>query len=222
MLNQLLLNESLIEPVLGSYKLVEDRLIEDNFFMSLQINFPDEWEIYRLYEPKRHKKDKTKIIYDEQAKIRFMTYSKFPDGVFIQKRGANSYKIFVFELKKNAANHLSDISKQLHSGILHGISLINLSEVCTNNNEVVIPANLDIDYELFVFSGKKVERPVIRRPIPGRVVKGNTRLEQYLNGSVYEKIKGQELFIFQINTIETVKKLNEDTHTYYYSQVDIS
>ncbi len=223
MIEKIFLNKDFVEQIDSDYELIEDQRINHKFIMSLKIRFPDDWYIYRLYEPIKHPKKPELITYDESSKIKFLTYNKFPDGVFIRKESRFKYKVFVFELKKNATNKLPEIPMQLHSGILHAISVINFAEIDTPiGNTVTIPSNLTIDYELYVFSAKEVVIPSNPRPIPGKPVNTNTRLLSYVNEDiVYHNLKGEKYFNFKVNKIHPLEIVNNQDIKEYRSCIDI-
>lgn len=167
----------------------EDQRRNQKFIMNLDIMFEDCQSVYQLVENG-----------DEKTKIKFLSLKQFPDGVFIKEVNENEYEIVVIELKKTATSHLRKIPKQLHSGILNAVSLLNLSVIgFPNNSPQIQQKEINIRYKLYVGAvehgetksvGKGLTAPKF---IPGRILESSNEKQLYDNNKVSYKDKGKTI-----------------------------
>lgn len=192
MINLDYFNENFIENLPNNRAIIiENQIRNQKFLMRLNIDFQDCENVYRLIEEN-----------DEKTKIKFLRNLEFPDGVFIKEVDEKNYKIIIIELKKSAKNHLDKIPKQLHSGLLHAISLIELS--FTN---VVQPninrEKINIMFELYVGSVHHGEQKQFnRKVIPGILTPEQSKSIAYDNDEVFYKIKNGNTFSFKIKKLK--------------------
>lgn len=168
-------------------EVIEDQVKNNNFKMILEvlINKEENTKVYQLIELK-----------DEHSKIKFLYYNEFPDGVFIKKISEKEYKIFIIEMKRDITKYLDKIPKQLHSGILHAISVIKMTEskIGVENKEVSETNDIKVTYELIVCSGKKISYSTPKKVIPGKPVQTDTLLRLLQESSrVRHNLQGREL-----------------------------
>lgn len=183
----------------------ENQIKNQKFIMNLTMKFEDCESVYQLVENG-----------DENTKIKFLSLKKFPDGVFIKEKTENEYEIVVVELKKTATSHLRKIPKQLHSGILNAISLLNLSCVgISNHSQQIQQRQLNVSYKLYVGSVNHGEKTIlpegIMRPkvIPGQILPSNNEKILYDSNIVSYKENGKTLE-FSIEKLEFVEHNDPD------------
>ncbi|AEB29166.1 hypothetical protein CAR_c04460 [Carnobacterium sp. 17-4] len=198
-------------------KIVEDQLKNNNFKMTLELLLSKEGEpsnIYQLFELK-----------DEHSKIKFLHYNEFPDGVFIKKISEKEYKIFIIEMKRDITKYLDKIPKQLHSGILHAISIIKMTEsrIMVENKEIVDIHDIKLTYELFICSGKKITYSTPKKVIPGKPVYNDNRLQLLINSNqVYHKLKGKDLVELPVKIVVFNHNIGENGSELYTGSIDLS
>ncbi|EGO7983701.1 hypothetical protein LF864_05790 [Enterococcus faecalis] len=194
-------------------EVVEDQLKHNNFKMILNVELNNEVEVpvYHLIEPK-----------DEHSKIKFLHYNEFPDGVFIKKLSEHEYKIYVIEIKRDITKHLDKIPKQLHSGILHAISVIKMSEaqIDFNKNTIFENQEIKIDYELIVCSGKKVLYSTPKKVIPGKPVESNVLLKLLRDSNkVRHNLKGKELVELPVKVVILEETVGDNGKEFYEGSI---
>lgn len=187
-------DEQVIDVTNNPFKIVEDKIEIENFKMILDIEFSQK-ETSKYYH--------LAADGDEHSKIKFLSYNNFPDGVIIEKISKTDYKINVLELKRNAKNHLRKIPMQLHSGILHAISVIRLNEVYLDKKNKILDTNeVNITYELFICSGKKINQPMSTRMIPGQASQKITPLHKLVNSNIIShELKAGEIIDLPVRVI---------------------
>ena len=209
MLSLDIFDETFIEILeLNKFSLIEDQKRKNKFIMKLDIDFSDCLQVYRLSE-----------MHDEHSKIKFLCYTEYPDGVFIKQMGKGIYKVIIVELKKNATNHLDKIPKQLHSGLLHAISLIELSHTVIDGIDNITSEDIDITYDFYVGSASPEIRELHKKTVPGTLSPKQKRYTYYLNNEVYHCIKKDKILNFIIKKIQFEKIENQYGYEEYYSSV---
>lgn len=191
MINLDYFNENYIENLSDNKATVtENQVRHQKFLMRLNIDFQNCKNVYRLVEEN-----------DEKTKIKFLRNSEFPDGVFIKEIDETNYKIIVIELKKSAKNQLDKIPKQLHSGLLHAISLIDLSFTDIVQSHVN-REKVNITFELYVGSVNHGVQKQFNKIIPGTLTAEQGRSVSYANDEVFYEIENGNTFKFKIKKLQ--------------------
>ncbi|WP_121640622.1 hypothetical protein [Virgibacillus sp. Bac330] len=189
-------------------KVIKENLKDNDELMKVTFKVKDDLETFHIFCDKSAK---------ETSRVKFLSYEKFPDGIFIVHNKDGSIDCHICELKRNPTNNLKNLSLQLFCGYLHCKLFLTTLEL--NDKDI------NYNYNVFMIKGYDKEEDYRRLPntpmkiSPGKKIIKESDYDDWKNNRVRLEENGVELLDVSVNkyTLREIEDTDDLIKEFHYT-----